>query len=303
MLHGYLILDKPHGMGSTTAVAAVKRILRPHLPKGHKVGHGGTLDPLATGVLPIALGEATKTISYILDGDKKYHFTVQWGAQTTTDDAEGNVIAYNDNWPKVDDIIAALPAFTGRIMQTPPAFSALKLEGERAYELARAGQTVELAPRAVTIHSFTYVDTPPDMLKAGLARFSLHCGKGTYVRALARDLALKLGTYGHVAALRRTRSGPFRIENAISLEKLETAVHNNATQSVLLPLTTALADIPALAVSMGEAQRLRHGQKLMNIFARNHPSGTVVLVTADAQPVALATTDDMALTPLRMFNL
>ena len=302
-IHGYLILDKPPGMGSTTAVAAVKRILRPHLPKNHKVGHGGTLDPLATGVLPIALGEATKTISYILDGDKEYHFTIQWGAQTTTDDSEGSVIAYNDNLPTETEIKAALPTFIGRIMQTPPSFSALKLDGERAYDLARAGQTIELAPRAVTIHSLTYVDTPHELKTKGQSRFIMHCGKGTYVRALARDLALKLDTYGHVATLRRTRSGPFRIENAISLEKLTDAVHNNATQAVLLPLTTALDDIPALAVSVAEAQRLRHGQKLMNLAARNYPPGTVVLVTADKQPVALTTTEDMALTPLRLFNL
>jgi tRNA pseudouridine55 synthase len=223
MLHGYLILDKPVGMGSTTAVNAVKRILRPlELPKKYKIGHGGTLDPLASGILPIALGEGTKTISYILDGNKAYDFIVQWGAQTTTDDAEGDVIAYNDVRPSEAEIQNELKNFIGTIMQTPPAYSALKLNGERAYDLARAGETVELAPRTVQINTLIYkgASTPHT------GTFSMECGKGTYVRAVARDLALKLGTYGHVAALRRTRSGPFTLEHAISLEKLEQAVPN-----------------------------------------------------------------------------
>jgi len=299
MLHGYLILDKPEGLGSTTAVAAVKRILRPLLPKKHKVGHGGTLDPLASGILPIALGEGTKTISYVLDGDKEYDFTIQWGAQTTTDDREGTVIAYSDARPKVAEIEAELKNFIGTTMQVPPAYSALKLNGERAYDLARAGQTVELAPRPVDIYKLTYNGAPTPHSAA----FSMACGKGTYVRSVARDLALRLGTYGHVSLLRRTRSGPFSQQNAISLEKLEQAVHNDAAQQVLLPLTTALADIPALAVSPAEAQRLRHGQGLMHIAAREYPNGSTVLITADNQPVALAAVNDMTLTPVRVFNI
>ncbi|MGE3770689.1 MAG: tRNA pseudouridine(55) synthase TruB [Bdellovibrionales bacterium] len=298
-LHGYLIINKEAGMGSTTVVSAVKRILRPLLPKHHKVGHGGTLDPLATGVLPIALGEATKTISYILDGDKEYEFTVTWGTQTTTDDSAGTAMYTSDVRPTPDAVNAALPSFTGLILQTPPAFSALKVDGERAYDLARKGEAVELAPREVCIHRLTYIDSPtPDT-----ARFSVHCSKGTYVRALARDLALKLGTYGHISALNRTRSGPFALNSAISLEKLQESVHNSAAHQVLLSLMTALADIPALAVSKIEAQRLRHGQELMNIMARNYPSGTVLLVTAESQPVALVAANDMALTPVRVFNI
>jgi tRNA pseudouridine55 synthase len=201
--------------------------------------------------------------------------------------------------PSADEIRAALPSFIGAIMQQPPIYSALKISGQRAYDLARAGETVELAPREVTITHLEYLDSPtPDT-----SRFVMACGKGTYVRALARDLAAKLGAYGHVSALRRTRSGPFSLESAISLENLEKAVHNDAAHTALLPLATALDDIPALAISESESQRLRHGGQLLNLAARNHPAGTVVLVTTGSQPVALATTNDMTLTPVRVFNL
>lgn len=299
-MHGYIILDKPFGMGSTTAVSAVKRLLRPFFPtKNHKIGHGGTLDPLASGVLPIAIGEATKTVSYVLDGDKEYEFTVRWGQQTTTDDSEGDVTHKSAARPAPAAIQAALASFQGTIMQTPPAFSALKIDGARAYDLARAGEAPIMTPRAVEIHALRYCDSPD----ADHSRFHLVCGKGTYVRALARDLAIKLGTYGHVAALRRVRAGPFTADTVISLEKLAEYGHNGTVQQALMPVMTALDDIPALAVTEAEAQRLRHGQPLMNLAARGYASGTTLLVVCNNTPVALTTCDDFTLTALRVFNL
>lgn len=303
-LNGYLILDKPLGITSTQAVGAVKKQLRIILTKDEyknfKIGHGGTLDPLASGVLPIALGEATKTVGYVLHGDKEYIFTVKFGTQTTTDDAEGSVLHQSAIIPTAAQITAALPSFIGTTQQTPPAFSALKIDGERAYDLARAGEVVSMQPRPITIHSLNLVSMPaPDQ-----AQLKVSCGKGTYVRALARDLAIKLGTYGHVSHLQRTQSGPFTLAMAISLEKLAEMGNKAAMGDALCPLLTALDDIPALAVTAGEAAKLKQGQSLMHIMVRGQPAGTIMLVTCNTQPIALCEkTGELELQPRRVFNL
>jgi tRNA pseudouridine55 synthase len=253
-VHGWLILDKPIGLTSTQALGKVRRIL-----DGDKVGHGGTLDPLATGILPLAFGEATKLIPYVMDGDKEYEFTIRWGEQRDTDDAEGKVVAQSDARPTEEAIRKALPTFTGDIQQTPPTFSAIKLQGERAYDIARAGGAPEMTPRAVTIHKLELTS----VLDANTATFHVRCGKGMYVRSLGRDLAIKLGTYGYVKQLRRTCVGSFTLDKAISLEKLADLGHNNAALTALQAMRTALDDIPGLVLTASEAQRLRAGQSIL----------------------------------------
>ncbi|MFM5947846.1 MAG: tRNA pseudouridine(55) synthase TruB, partial [Novosphingobium sp.] len=252
MPHGWIILDKPLGLGSTQAVAAVKRVCREAGLGKVKVGHGGTLDPLATGVLPIALGEATKLTGRMLDGDKVYAFTVAFGAETDTLDLEGKVIAQSDVRPSLAEIEAVLPRFTGPIEQVPPAYSALKVDGERAYDLARAGEVVELAARAVTVHSL-------EIEQAGEDQVTLlaHVSKGTYIRSLARDIAHALGTVGHVTMLRRTKAGPFTLEQAISLDKLNEVGKGAPLENVLLPLEAGLVDIPALNLGPEQASMAR----------------------------------------------
>ncbi len=303
-MHGYLIIDKPIGITSAHCVGKVKRLLR-ELGLGKlKIGHGGTLDPLATGVLPLAIGEATKTISYVLTGDKAYDFTIRWGVATDTLDSEGAVTATRDIRPTAAQITAALPAFTGAISQIPPAYSALKVDGARAYDLARAGETVELAPREVIIDTLDLVNT----LDLDHAAFHVACGKGTYVRSLARDISAALGTLGHISALRRTQAGPFGLNQAISLEKLAEISHKDGLQTVLLPLATVLDDIPAVAVTAGEARKIRNGQALLkaslpHITARQTAPGDVVLVLENEIPVALCEANDISLQPLRVFNL
>jgi tRNA pseudouridine55 synthase len=262
MLHGWIILDKPLGLGSTQGVSAVKRALR---TAGHgkvKVGHGGTLDPLASGVLPIALGEATKITGRMLDADKAYDFTIRFGAETSTLDAEGAVVAESDLRPTPSDVAAILPRFTGAIDQVPPAFSALKIDGRRAYDLARAGETVELATRAVTIHALTIVGNGPNEVT-----LSARVSKGTYIRSLARDIAHALGTVGHVVMLRRTKAGPFGLENAITVDKLEEAAKAARLQELLLPLTAGLVDVPVLALAPDQAIALRQGRTLFGTAA------------------------------------
>jgi tRNA pseudouridine55 synthase len=293
-IHGWLILDKPLGLTSTQALGKARCLMG-----GKKVGHGGTLDPLATGILPLAFGEATKLIPYVMDGVKEYEFAIGWGEKRDTDDAEGKVTASSDKRPTADEIRAALPAFTGTISQIPPIFSAIKLQGERAYDMARAGQEVELAPRMVAIHTFEFLDAS----SADLARFRVLCGKGMYVRSLARDLAAALGTYGHVKELRRTRVGPFRAKDAISLEKLEELGHNGAALTALLALKTALDDIPALTLSASEAQRLRAGQSIL--IRPQHGdlinAGTILALHQET-PVALVTVETGEFRVLRGFH-
>ena len=294
MLHGWIILDKPLGLGSTTAVSAVKRILRQSGEPKTKVGHGGTLDPLASGVLPIALGEATKLAGRMLDATKTYDFTISFGEQTDTLDAEGQVISTSDARPTREQIEAALPRFTGEIDQVPPTYSALKIDGKAAYARARAGEEIEMKPRAVTIAELRLLDHTADS-----ATLSATVSKGTYIRSLARDIAYALGTVGHVSYLRRTRAGPFGIEQAGSLDFLEETAKARQLTRTVLPLQAALDDIPALPVDPGQAQLLRHGQRLSGFPA----TPGLQLATSEDTPVALVEATADGLRVVRGFNL
>lgn len=266
-MHGWIILDKPLGLGSTQGVSAVKRALRDGKYGKFKVGHGGTLDPLATGVLPIAIGEATKLAGRMLDSDKVYDFTIAFGTQTDTLDREGKAIATSDVRPTLAQVEAVLPRFTGPIEQVPPAYSALKVDGERAYDLARAGEDVQLASRAVTIHALELTGSGQFVDRDVLEEVDLraHVSKGTYIRSLARDIAQALGTVGHVTMLRRVKAGPFTLDSAISLDKLDEAAKGRTLEHLLLPLRAGLDDIPALSLTPDQAGLLRQGQVLAGI--------------------------------------
>lgn len=290
--HGWVVLDKPLGLSSTQALGKARALLQ-----AQKAGHGGTLDPLASGVLPLAFGEATKLIPYVMDGQKEYHFTIRWGEARSTEDAEGAVTATSAVRPDAASIRQILTRFTGSISQVPPAYSALKIDGERAYDLARAGAVVELAPRTVQIFDLQYISSPD----ADHAAFVVACGKGTYIRSLARDMALALGTVGHLSALRRSRVGPFRLEDAISLEKLAELAHKGVALTALQPLTQALDDIPARAVDQQEAQKLRHGQTIL--AAPTEALHPIMLATEADQPVALIAYRDGVWQVMRGFNL
>jgi tRNA pseudouridine55 synthase len=297
-IHGWLVLDKPQGMTSTKAVSKVR-----HLFDAQKAGHAGTLDPLATGVLPIAFGEATKTVPFAVDGDKQYRFTVRFGEATDTDDAEGAVVARSDVRPAHADIEAALPRFVGEISQVPPRYSALKVAGARAYDLARDDREFELAARPALIASLVLV-TMPDVDHCVL---EARCGKGTYVRALARDLGQALGSLAHVTELRRTRVGPFSEKSAISLAMLEELGHSAAGRealfSALQPVETALDDIPALAISGQDAARLKRGQPVL-LRGRDAPIlDGPVYATSRGSLVAVGEVSQGELRPTRVFNL
>jgi tRNA pseudouridine55 synthase len=294
MLHGWIILDKPVGLGSTTALSAVKRILREAGEPKTKVGHGGTLDPLASGVLPIALGEATKVCGRMLDASKQYEFTISFGEETDTLDAEGKVVATSEARPTAEQIGAALPRFTGPIEQLPPAYSALKIDGKPAYARARAGEAVEMKPRHVTVHELSIVET-----QASQVTLSAAVSKGTYIRSLARDIAHALGTVGHVTHLRRTRAGPFGLDQAISLDFLEETAKARALTRTVLPLTAALDDIPALPVTPDQARLLRLGQMLFGFPAK--PG--LQLASSEDTPVALVEASADGLRVVRGFNL
>jgi tRNA pseudouridine55 synthase len=328
-VHGWIILDKPLGLGSTQGVSAVKRALRDGGHAKAKVGHGGTLDPLATGVLPIAVGEATKLAGRMLDSDKIYEFTIGFGAQTDTLDLEGAVIASSAVRPTVERIGAVLPRFTGRQMQVPPAYSALKVDGERAYDLARAGVEVVLPSRDVVVHSLVLSSPargggarsategcppldgatplrqpcglPPPLAGEGLEEVTLtaHVSKGTYIRSLARDIALALGTVGHVTMLRRTRAGPFDLDQAISLDKLGEAAKARTLEHLLLPLGAGLDDIPALALDPDQAGALRQGRVLAGVAA---DEGQYFAMLGSV-PVALVEVQDGNVRVVRGFNL
>lgn len=297
-IHGWLVLDKPQGMTSTQAVSRVR-----HLYSAQKAGHAGTLDPLATGVLPIAFGEATKTVPFAIEGNKQYRFTVRFGAATDTDDADGTIVATSDRRPTLPEIEAALRSFVGEISQVPPRYSALKVGGARAYDLARDEEDFELAARPALIESLTLIDMPdPDHCV-----IEARCGKGTYVRALARDLGIALGSLAHVTELRRTRVGPFAEEAAISLAKLQelghSAVGRDALLSVLQPVETALDDIPALAIGGQDAARLKRGQPVL-LRGRDAPilKGPVY-ATSRGTLVAVGEVSQGELRPTRVFNL
>ena len=297
MLHGWIILDKPVGLGSTAAVSAVKRILREAGEPKTKVGHGGTLDPLASGVLPIALGEATKLCGRMLDATKVYEFTIAFGVETDTLDAEGEVVAKCDVRPTLDQVEAVLARFTGEIEQVPPAYSALKVRGKAAHARARAGEEVELNARPVTVHELSIRHSRESGNDE--VTFAATVSKGTYIRSLARDIARTLGTVGHVTYLRRTRAGPFPLQSAISLDFLEEAAKARRLTETVMPLTAALDDIPALPVTPDQARLLRHGQKLFGVPAK--PG--LALAIEDECPVALVEASADGLKVIRGFNL
>ena len=297
-VHGWLILDKPYGMTSTQAVGKVRFLFN-----AEKAGHGGTLDPLASGLLPIALGEATKTVSYAMDGRKVYRFTACWGEERTTDDLEGEVSATSDRRPSGKEIELILPRFTGEIMQAPPAFSAIKVDGERAYDLARAGEAVELAERPILIEALRLVDVPD----RDHATFEVTCGKGTYIRSLARDMGRALGTAAHVTMLRRVAVGPFTEAHMISLENLDDLSHKapggNAINGALLPIETVLDGIPALAIDDEQARRLKLGQAVLLRGANAPIAEDAVLVMSGGKPLGIGTIVQGSLKPKRLFNL
>jgi len=299
-VHGWIALDKPSGITAAKVVARVKRTLN-----AAKAGHGGTLDPLATGILPIALGEATKTASYAMDSSKTYTFEVTWGAATDTDDSDGTVIRTSALRPARSEIEAMLPKFTGRIEQIPPDYSAIKVDGQRAYDLARAKEKLNLTPRKVEVRRFALTGLPdPDH-----ARFEVDCGKGTYIRALVRDLAQALGTEGHISALRRTRCGAFRENKAISLELLETLGHKAAASEYLLPVKTVLDDIPALALTEEEARRMSLGQAIaLWPIVKRKPltgleEGQAVQALCGERLIAVAEVGNGMVRPVRVLNL
>ena len=294
MLHGWIILDKPIGLGSTTAVSAVKRILREAGEPKTKIGHGGTLDPLASGVLPIALGEATKLAGRMLDATKAYDFTIRFGEETDTLDAEGQIVETSGVRPTPQQVEAVLPRFTGKIEQVPPAYSALKIDGKPAYARARAGETVPMKARTVTVNSLRAIAEDQDAVM-----LSAEVSKGTYIRSLARDIAHALNTVGHVTMLRRTRAGPFSLASAISLDFLEEAAKARALTRTVLPLEAALDDIPALPVTTRQAEMLRQGQRLIGFPAR--PG--LCMATSEVTPVALVVALADGLRVVRGFNL
>ena len=299
-IHGWLIIDKPAGMTSSHVVNRARRILN-----AAKVGHGGTLDPMATGILPLAFGEATKTVSYVMDGLKKYQFEVCWGEARDTDDAEGEIIETSGVRPSREQIETALGGFTGEIEQVPPAYSAIKVDGQRAYALARADQPVTLEARTILIDKFELADMPD----ADHAVFNVVSGKGAYMRGLARDLARTLGTVGHVSRLRRTQLGPFGESDAISLDKLEELGHIAPAEELLRPVETALDDIPALAMTEDEARRLKCGQAVSALkVARRTPltdinQGETVFAMAEGKPIALARFEGGEIRPFRVLNI
>lgn len=295
--NGWLVLDKPLGMSSAQAVGAVKRLLRPK-----KIGHGGTLDPLASGILPLALGEATKAFQYVAANEKAYHFTVRWGESRTTDDAEGDVVERSDARPTQEQIEAALPDFIGEIMQAPPDFSAIKVAGQRAYAKARAGEAVALPPRPVMVHSLILLNCPD----GDHAEFEMRCGKGTYVRSIARDLGRSLGCFGYVSALRRTEVGKFDEACAISLEKLEELVHSAALNEQLLPISSVLDDIPAVELDASAAHRLTCGNPVMlppASFTAFDAEPVTVQVLSRGQFLAIGEAFGGEVRPVRVFHV
>ncbi|WP_366556337.1 tRNA pseudouridine(55) synthase TruB [Aquibaculum sediminis] len=299
-INGWLVIDKPSGMTSTDVVNRVRRLL-----DARKVGHGGTLDPLATGLLPLAFGEATKTVAWVMEGDKIYRFTVRWGERTDSDDAEGEVVERSQLRPSREAIEAALPRFVGLIEQVPPAYSAIKVDGQRAYDLARDGESVTLKSRPVRIDRFELVEMPD----ADHAVFEVGSGKGAYMRSLARDLGDALGCRGHIAQLRRLAVGPFTEDDAISLDSLEQGEHCAAAVEQVLPVETALDDIPALALTEPEAGRMRSGQAISLLSrsqaerVRDLEPGDTVCAMSGGKLVAIARFEAGELRPVRVLNL
>lgn len=293
-VNGWLIIDKPEGMGSTQVVNYTRRLLN-----AKKNGHTGTLDPFATGVLPIAFGEATKLIDFMSDADKEYEFTLQFGSETDTGDCTGTIIASDKHIPSHAEILAVLPRFTGKIKQTPPAYSAIKINGQRAYDLARRGEKVEIPEREVDIFSLEFLG-----LSGSQADFKVHCSKGTYIRSLGRDIARTLGTFGHLSRLRRTRSGLFTLNDTILLDNLKNMVYGKQAINSLLPLETSLRDIAVMAVSEAEAEKLRQGQALSPKTREGllAPQTTAAAV-CNGVLTAIVRIDENRISPIRVFNL
>lgn len=289
VVDGWLVLDKPVGMTSTQAVSRVKRIFN-----GKKAGHAGTLDPLASGILPVAFGEGTKTVPFVQDGEKAYAFTVRWGEETDTDDSDGKVTQTSAARPERAAVEALLPQFLGDILQTPPQYSAIKIAGERAYDVAREGGTVQLQPRPVTIYSLDIVDFGPEETK-----FVMECGKGAYVRAIARDLGRLLGCFGHVTALRRTRVGPFLEQDAFRFEEIEA---EGGAAAALLSVEAGLTELPCVIVDRDTAARLRRGGSVI-LRGRDAPSEGVAYAACGGVPIAFGEIIEGALEPSRVFNL
>jgi len=289
VVDGWVALDKPVGLTSTQAVSRLKRIYN-----AQKAGHAGTLDPLASGILPVAFGEATKTVPFVQDGEKAYRFTVRWGIETDTDDSDGRMTRESAARPERAAVEVLLPQFTGEILQTPPQFSAIKIAGERAYDIAREGEQVELKPRAVRIHSLTLIEASADE-----ATFVMECGKGAYVRALARDFGRALGCFGHVTALRRTRVGPFVEDDAYTLDEIE---NQNMAGEALLSVEAGLAELPCVIVDRDTAARLRRGGSVI-LRGRDAPHEGVVYAACGGVPVAFGEIVQGALAPARVFNL
>jgi tRNA pseudouridine55 synthase len=289
-VNGWVCLDKPVGLTSTQAVAQLK-----YLFNAKKAGHAGTLDPLASGVLPIAFGEATKTVSIVQDGVKVYRFGVKWGEQTDTDDAEGRVIAHSDERPDSAAILALLPRFVGVISQVPPIYSAIKIGGERAYDLARDGAEVVMEPREIVVHRLTLVSSEPD-----LAVFEAECGKGTYVRAIARDLGRLLGCYGHVVLLRRTRVGPFSSDRSFTMDSLREG--SGAASLAMRPVEAGLAEMTCVPVDRDGAAILRRGQKLL-LRGAHAPSEGPAYASCFGSPIAFGMVEAGHFVSVRVFNL
>lgn len=294
-INGWLIIDKPRDIGSTQVVNLTRRLFN-----AKKNGHAGTLDPFATGVLPIAFGEATKVLPYVTDGDKEYEFLLQFGASTNTDDSEGEVVERCEKIPTEDEIKQVIPLFIGKIKQTPPMYSAIKINGERAYKLARDGQQVDMPEREIEIFDLRFLE----MNANRQARFWVKCSKGTYVRTLGRDIALKLGSKGYLQELRRTKCGKFLIQDAILLEKIKNMVHIDDLSKNLLPLETSLRDIADLAVSEADALKLKQGQSLSpKSYQVQQHLGQEMVAFSQGKLVAIVRIEEKRISPVRVFNL
>lgn len=294
-INGWLIVDKPRDMGSTQVVNLTRRLFN-----AKKNGHAGTLDPFATGVLPIAFGEATKLLPYVTDGRKEYEFIIQWGKATNTDDSEGEVIGESGKIPTKQEILKIIPIFIGHIKQIPPAYSAIKINGQRAYDLARKGEEVAIPERIVEIYDLELIE----VLSDNQAKFRVECSKGTYVRTLGHDLAEKLGTCGYLQELRRTKCGQFGLESKILLENIKNIVHSDALKEILLPIETSLRDIAEIAVSEADADKLKKGQ---GVSPRAYRVETLIGQEAAAffngSLVAIVRIEEKRISPLRVFNL
>lgn len=293
-VNGWLVVDKPRDMGSTDVVNLTRRLFN-----AKKNGHTGTLDPFATGVLPVAFGEATKLIPFVTDGDKEYEFIIQWGAATASGDTEGEVIATVEKIPTRDEILQIIPQFIGEIAQIPPIYSAIKVNGQRAYDLARKGEEVEIPERIVTIYSLELLQELPD----NQAKFRVGCSKGTYIRTLGQDIALALGTLGYLKELRRTKCGNFSLNDTILLESLKNIVHIEDLRKVLLPIITSLRDIAELAVTEADAAKLRQGQAISpRSYQEQDLNEGVAVAVFDGELVAILRIEEKRISPQRVFN-